>query len=300
MLLDANDVAGRTRRAREDAVGRRQCAAARRPARVRVHADAAAGAGRAALQVSRRGAGRREAGRSLADGQPGRGAGDERRPGRRHHHVQAHDRTVARQRRGARPAGRLLCAGRPQGRRGARTGARRATGAGRRAAEEGVGGGEEPVDRRRKDGDGQGPARGVQRRRHRHPDHDHGAGAEGAARRRSPADLLPLVPVLLSYVLSFVYLGIYWNNHHHLLQAVAPRGRPRAVGEPAPAVLALADPVHHRLDGREPLRRLAGGAVRRGAAAGGGRLLRPDARADGAARRGLGAGRRRSGATSRD
>ena len=31
--------------------------------------------------------------------------------------------------------------------------------------------------------------------------------------------LRPLVPVLLSYVLSFVYLGIYWNNHHHLLQA---------------------------------------------------------------------------------
>ncbi len=31
--------------------------------------------------------------------------------------------------------------------------------------------------------------------------------------------LLPLVPVLLSYVLSFVYLGIYWNNHHHMLHA---------------------------------------------------------------------------------
>lgn len=32
--------------------------------------------------------------------------------------------------------------------------------------------------------------------------------------------LLPLVPVFLSYVLSFIYIGIYWNNHHHLLQAV--------------------------------------------------------------------------------
>ncbi len=32
--------------------------------------------------------------------------------------------------------------------------------------------------------------------------------------------LSPLIPVLLSYVLSFVFLGIYWNNHHHLLQAV--------------------------------------------------------------------------------
>ena len=31
------------------------------------------------------------------------------------------------------------------------------------------------------------------------------------------ADLRPLWPVLLSYVLSFVYLGIYWNNHHHML-----------------------------------------------------------------------------------
>ena len=31
--------------------------------------------------------------------------------------------------------------------------------------------------------------------------------------------LRPLVPVLASYVLSFVYIGIYWNNHHHLLQA---------------------------------------------------------------------------------
>jgi uncharacterized membrane protein len=32
-------------------------------------------------------------------------------------------------------------------------------------------------------------------------------------------DLGPLLPVFLSYVLSFVYLGIYWNNHHHMLHA---------------------------------------------------------------------------------
>jgi uncharacterized membrane protein len=31
--------------------------------------------------------------------------------------------------------------------------------------------------------------------------------------------LLALLPVFLSYVLSFVYVGIYWNNHHHMLQA---------------------------------------------------------------------------------
>ena len=30
-------------------------------------------------------------------------------------------------------------------------------------------------------------------------------------------DLRPILPVFLSYVLSFVYVGIYWNNHHHLL-----------------------------------------------------------------------------------
>lgn len=34
----------------------------------------------------------------------------------------------------------------------------------------------------------------------------------------SLAALLPLVPVFLSYVLSFVYVGIYWSNHHHMLQ----------------------------------------------------------------------------------
>ena len=33
-------------------------------------------------------------------------------------------------------------------------------------------------------------------------------------------DLVPLAPVFLSYVLSFFYVGIYWNNHHHMLHAV--------------------------------------------------------------------------------
>lgn len=35
----------------------------------------------------------------------------------------------------------------------------------------------------------------------------------------SVPDLRPLIPILSSYILSFVLLGIYWNNHHHLLQA---------------------------------------------------------------------------------
>ena len=38
----------------------------------------------------------------------------------------------------------------------------------------------------------------------------HGEGVE---------TLVPLIPIFLSYVLSFVYLGIYWNNHHHMLHA---------------------------------------------------------------------------------
>src|SRR5574338_678001 len=39
----------------------------------------------------------------------------------------------------------------------------------------------------------------------------HGEGVE---------TLAPLIPIFLSYVLSFVYLGIYWNNHHHMFHAV--------------------------------------------------------------------------------
>ena len=34
------------------------------------------------------------------------------------------------------------------------------------------------------------------------------------------AVLAPLLPVFLSYVLSFIYVGIYWNNHHHMLHTV--------------------------------------------------------------------------------
>jgi uncharacterized membrane protein len=32
--------------------------------------------------------------------------------------------------------------------------------------------------------------------------------------------LIPLVPVFMSYILSFIYVGIYWNNHHHMMQVV--------------------------------------------------------------------------------
>jgi len=40
-----------------------------------------------------------------------------------------------------------------------------------------------------------------------------------APRDASLEALRPLIPTFLSYALSFVYLGIYWNNHHHMLQA---------------------------------------------------------------------------------
>ena len=34
--------------------------------------------------------------------------------------------------------------------------------------------------------------------------------------------LKPLLPVFLAYILSFIYLGIYWNNHHHMLLVRKP------------------------------------------------------------------------------
>jgi uncharacterized membrane protein len=40
-----------------------------------------------------------------------------------------------------------------------------------------------------------------------------------APRTAELAALAPMIPAFLSYVLSFVFVGIYWNNHHHLLQA---------------------------------------------------------------------------------
>jgi uncharacterized membrane protein len=44
-------------------------------------------------------------------------------------------------------------------------------------------------------------------------------GSDVAARR-------PVLPIFLSYVLSFVFLGIYWNNHHHMLHVVKEIGGP--------------------------------------------------------------------------
>ena len=62
-------------------------------------------------------------------------------------------------------------------------------------------------------------------------------------------DLAPLWPVFLSYVLSFVNLGIYWNNHHHLLQAAHHvDGRILWANMHLLFWLSLV-PVRHRVDG---------------------------------------------------
>ena len=59
----------------------------------------------------------------------------------------------------------------------------------------------------------------IQRWSHRDHHYDHGVGLQGTCRGQyqgpDAGD-----PRSLSYVLSFVYIGIYWNNHHHMLYAV--------------------------------------------------------------------------------
>ena len=105
-------------------------------------------------------------------------------------------------------------------------------------------------------------ARGVQRRRHRDHHDDHGPGAR-AAPRGTLEDLAPLLPIFLAYVLSFAHIAIYWNNHHHLLQAAQGRERARALGEHAPAVLAVARALRDGLDRARPLRPVPDGALRR-------------------------------------
>ena len=113
-------------------------------------------------------------------------------------------------------------------------------------------------------------ARGLQRRRDRHHHHHHGAGAARAARRpRLGCAWRRCVPVFLSYVLSFVNLGIYWNNHHHMLIVTEHVSGGDPVGQPAPAVLAVADAVRDAWMGENDFAPTPTAAVRRGAAAGG-------------------------------
>jgi len=81
--------------------------------------------------------------------------------------------------------------------------------------------------------------------------------------------LVPLLPVFLSYVLSFIYLGIYWNNHHHMMHTVKKDFWKNALGQPSPALLAFLDPLCDRLDGRKPFCKRTDGAVRTDLADGG-------------------------------
>jgi uncharacterized membrane protein len=84
--------------------------------------------------------------------------------------------------------------------------------------------------------------------------------------------LASLVPVFLSYVLSFVYVGIYWNNHHHMLQACH-----QVTGSMLWANLNrlfwLSLFPFAGLDGRESLRHCTIRALRCGPADGGDRIL---------------------------
>lgn len=60
------------------------------------------------------------------------------------------------------------------------------------------------------------------------------------------AALSDSLPILLAYILSFINVGLYWNNHHHLLHAT-DRIDGNAMGEPVFAVLAIAGAVRHPL-----------------------------------------------------
>ena len=59
--------------------------------------------------------------------------------------------------------------------------------------------------------------------------------------------LLALAPVFLSYVLSFLYVAIYWHNHHHLFECSFQSGWPNFMGEHPSFVLAVAHPFCDRM-----------------------------------------------------
>ena len=60
------------------------------------------------------------------------------------------------------------------------------------------------------------------------------------------AALSGLVPLFLGYVLSFTYVAIYWNNHHHLFGLVRAGRRGDPLGQPAFSILVVADPLRDR------------------------------------------------------
>lgn len=64
------------------------------------------------------------------------------------------------------------------------------------------------------------------------------------------SSLQPLIPKILSYVMSFAFIGIYWNNHHHLLHTVKKVNGGDSLGKPESPFLAFIDPFYNCLDGR--------------------------------------------------
>ena len=85
--------------------------------------------------------------------------------------------------------------------------------------------------------------------------------------------LRPLAPVFSAYVLSFIYLGIYWNNHHHLLQATKHiNGAILWANLHLLFWLSLVA-VHYKLDGRKSFRGSADRCLRRCFVRGGDGLL---------------------------
>src|SRR5205814_1671400 len=76
------------------------------------------------------------------------------------------------------------------------------------------------------------------------------------------AALLPLIPVFLNYVLSFLYVGIYWNNHHHMFQLTTSVNGTMLWANLHLLFWLSTAAVHDGLDGGKPLGALAHHAVR--------------------------------------
>ena len=110
------------------------------------------------------------------------------------------------------------------------------------------------------------------------------------------AALTALSAKFCAYVLSFVFLGIYWNNHHHMFHVTKRVTGGGAVGEPAPALLAVAGAVRDGVDGRDRRRAGADRRLRRRPPAGRRRVHDPrahDHRVAGPALAAEGGGRQR-------
>ena len=92
------------------------------------------------------------------------------------------------------------------------------------------------------------------------------------------ASLQAMAPIFLAYVLSFVNVGIFWNNHHHMLHATKHVDGTRAVGKSVPVVLAVAGSVRDPLDGRDASRGAADRSLWRRARRRGHRISAPRTR----------------------